>query len=300
MAVTVSSDAVSVMPSTLWIHRGRPPRMTESHRHDDIEINLVLDGQLDYLFGGSHLRVRAGELAVFWAATPHRLIDPPGGRPESEPGSQHGSVTSSTNRATRGCWIHLPLATVLSWGLAETEVGRLLQMTALVAPVEEIVHDPDRLFATWERELADPHRCAPALLEAQAMLRRVLAGHEPRGRPTTSDTSGQSAVMAGVTRMAQFVVERFQEPITIADIAAAAHLNRTYAATIFSRTLGVTLGQYLSRRRVAEAQRLLITSNASMIDLAHSCGFGSQSSFYQQFSRWCGVSPGAYRRGYGR
>jgi AraC-like DNA-binding protein/mannose-6-phosphate isomerase-like protein (cupin superfamily) len=288
MAVTVSPDAVSVMPSSLWIHRGRPPRMTESHRHDDIEINVVLHGRLDYLFGGSHLTVRAGELAVFWAATPHRLIDPPGGEP------------GRWSETTRGCWIHLPLATVLSWGLAEAEVGRLLQMTALVTPIEALVHDPDRLFATWQQELADPRHCTPALLEAQAMLRRVLAGHEPPGTPSTCDPGGQSAVMAGVTRMAQFVVERFQEPITIADIAAAAHLNRTYAATIFSRTLGVTLGQYLSRRRVAEAQRLLITSSSSMIDLAHSCGFGSQSSFYQQFSRWCGVSPGAYRRGYGR
>lgn len=275
-----------MVPAALWIRRGVPPQMPHPHRHDDIEINVVLQGRLDYIFGGSRLAVPAGRLAVFWAATPHRLFFPPGVDPAD----------------TRGCWLHLPLGTVLSWGLGEQQIRRLLHPSALTAPLDGLVHDPEPMFATWEQELRDPATTAPTLLEAQALLRRVLGHGAAIAADSISGDGGarQGAVIDRVIRMARFIVEHFAEPITLADIADAAHLNRSYAATIFSRTLGSTPGQYLSRRRIAEAQRLLITTDRTMIDIAHASGFNSQSNFYEQFTRRCGVAPGDYRRGLGR
>ena len=111
--------------------------------------------------------------------------------------------------------------------------------------------------------------------------------------------NGAGPTISAITAMAQYIVTNFRESVTIDDIAAAAHLNRTYAATIFSRSLGTTPGRYLTRCRVAEAQRLLITTDRPMLDIAHAAGFSSQSSFYDQFSRHCGVSPGGYRRRHG-
>src|SRR5690625_6662202 len=69
------SDVVEEMSPGLWIRRGAPPSMIPMHRHDDVEVNVVLHGQLHYLFGGQPLTVREGEIAVFWAAQPHGLID---------------------------------------------------------------------------------------------------------------------------------------------------------------------------------------------------------------------------------
>src|SRR5690606_7279928 len=121
---------------------------------------------------------------------------------------------------------HLPLATVLGWGLDEVQVGQLLQLPASITTVDGIVHDPDRLFATWQQELGDPRRSTPALLEVQALLRRVLAV-PVEGDPVApsgdhdadrvADQSGRSTMPVGVARMAQFIVEHFSEPITIAD-----------------------------------------------------------------------------------
>lgn len=278
---------MDVEPGGLWIHRGAPPTMHFVHRHDDIEVNIVLRGRLDYIFGGGHLTVRAGQLALFWGATPHRLVPQPGSDPAD----------------TSGCWIHIPLSTALSWNLPEDEMGEVLNMSAILAPNDDLPYEPDRLFAAWRRELYGAADCpgdVPGLLEVQAMVRRVLRHRASHSLDVDShDYEGRHAgVLLAVTAMARFIVENFRERLTVQDIAGAAHLNRTYAATIFSRTLGTTPGEYLNRCRVAEAQRLLVMTNRTMADIAHQAGFSSQSSYYEHFTRRCGSSPGAYRRSF--
>lgn len=107
--------------------------------------------------------------------------------------------------------------------------------------------------------------------------------------------SGASESMQRVTTMAQFIMGHFREPITTADVAEAAHLNTHYAMSLFRRSVGTTLGEYLTRCRVSEAQRLLVTTTLSASEIAHAAGFGSQSSFYAQFVKLCEASPGEYR-----
>lgn len=284
----MSAAEVHVMPSALEVRHGSPLPMPQPHRHDDIEVNLVLEGELDYLFGGSRLTIRAGQAAVFWAATPHWLF-------------RQSELQSAAN-PTRACWLHVPFSTVLTWRLPEPQIGRLLQLAPLIAPVESLVHDLDRLFTAWEDELRDPATSAPALLEAEALLRRVCraADSAPATSGVDNRTQLQSTVTHRVTVMAKFITDNFRRRITLADIAASAHLNRTYASTIFRQTIGTTPGGYLAQRRVAEAQRLLITTDKSMIDIAYECGFNSQSSFYQQFTHHCRISPGRYRHGHGQ
>jgi hypothetical protein len=48
--------------------------MTRPDRHNEIEINLLADGGLTYLFGGRKIQIPAGRLSTFWAAMPHQII----------------------------------------------------------------------------------------------------------------------------------------------------------------------------------------------------------------------------------
>jgi methylphosphotriester-DNA--protein-cysteine methyltransferase len=40
----------------------------------------------------------------------------------------------------------------------------------------------------------------------------------------------------------------------------------------------------------------LLTTDRAVPDVGFAAGFRSQSQFYDRFTRWCGDSPGAYRR----
>ena len=56
----------------LW--ESAPSVMPGAHQHHEIEINLVIQGSLSYLFGGRLQQLGAGSLSVFWGTLPHRLF----------------------------------------------------------------------------------------------------------------------------------------------------------------------------------------------------------------------------------
>lgn len=280
----------------LWCRRGDPPAMESMHRHNDIEINVVLGGELHYLFAGRRLVVREGQIAAFWAAQPHGLI-----------GSLPGDV----------CWVHVPLATVMAWRLPEAEISALARMEPLVIEAGVLGERLESMVSLWLEEYEDPQTSGITLLEIQASLRRIVRAAEaqraaataaPTVGPTDDDTAGEVSGPGPHSRsappyrsrhvmtMTQFVVDRFRDAITARDIAEAAHLAPSHAMTIFRRTVGVTLGEYLTMCRVAEAQRLLLTTSMTSADIAAAAGFGSLSSYYAHLTAACGMTPSRYRR----
>src|SRR5690606_31281890 len=101
-----------------WVRRSPASTMPRYHQHDDLEINLVLKGRLDYLFGGELCVVPEGHIALFWAAAPHRLQGP-----EPHPDDDI-------------CWTHLPLSTVLGWTLPSSFANTVLAQRTVVVPIE--------------------------------------------------------------------------------------------------------------------------------------------------------------------
>lgn len=279
--VTPASQVVVEEPA-IWAHRGPAPQMPRSHRHDDLELNYVMHGRLKYLFGGERLLVEAGKIALFWASTPHRLID------------------DETAAAGKNYWVHIPLSTVFSWGLPAEHLRELLTSRPIVLPVEAIGRAVEPMFASWVTDLTGGPTEQCALLEIQALVQRLLFhflehGHEPQAEARIGHPNNDG--MQHIVEMAQYTVANFRSDITPSDIARATHLNPNYAMTLFRETVGTTLGAYLTRCRMAEAQRLLLTTGMTTSEIAHAAGFGSQSSFYAHFTRSCNVSPSAYRHG---
>lgn len=264
---------VTVEPA-FWSHRGPAPHMPLSHRHDDLEINLVLEGRLDYVFGGAPISVHAGEIALFWGWTAHQLVD---------------------DLAGEFRWVHIPLAEVLAWGLPDHDLGAMLLNRPVVVPTSAAGRDVESMMGSWQRDFEDDGAEIIATLEAQALVRRLLRHHRERLDLRADAPHGTAETMQRVIGMVRFVVERFRDPIGVADVADAAHLNPHYAMTVFRQDVGSTIVEYLTRCRVAEAQRLLTTTSLTTAEIAHAAGFGSQSSFYAHFARATGSAPAAYR-----
>lgn len=279
--ITPESQVVVEDPA-IWARLGTAPQMEKSHRHDDLELNYVVDGHLKYLFGGDRLLVEAGQIAMFWASTPHRLID------------------DETTLKGKNYWVHIPLSTVFSWGLPSEHLRELLTSRPIVLPMEAAGRAVEPMFSSWVSDLTGGPTEQCALLEIQALVQRLLFHFLEHGAEATQ-ASGATHLhndgMQHIVEMAQFTVANFRSDITPADIARATHLNPNYAMTLFRETVGTTLGAYLTRCRMAEAQRLLLTTTMTTSEIAHAAGFGSQSSFYAHFTRSCNVSPSAYRHG---
>jgi AraC-like DNA-binding protein len=85
------------------------------------------------------------------------------------------------------------------------------------------------------------------------------------------------------------------EPLSVADMAARAHLSPSHFSAIFRQRFGVSPHQYLLHLRVQRAQELLLTSHYSLAQISEQCGFADVHHFSKVFKRVFGLPPGAYR-----
>ena len=103
-----------------------------------------------------------------------------------------------------------------------------------------------------------------------------------------------------LSRVMEFIDARIEENFTVTDMAAVACMSPAHFARSFKATVGRSPQQFVSRKRLELAQRLLADPYRSMAEIALSTGFSSQSNFARAFRQSSGMTPGAYRATYRR
>ena len=101
-------------------------------------------------------------------------------------------------------------------------------------------------------------------------------------------------------RAIDYVEARLAGPLSLSEIASATGLTPMHFAAQFRAATGLRPHEYLLRRRIERAQETLLGSGMSMVDVALSVGFQTQSHFTTVFKRFVGQSPGAWRQVAGR
>ena len=89
-------------------------------------------------------------------------------------------------------------------------------------------------------------------------------------------------------RAKDLVDAQYPEPLTVADLAAAAGLSPAYFSRQFRRTFGESPHQYLLTRRLERAAALLRTSDWPIARICFAVGAQSQGSFTTSFRRMFG------------
>ena len=97
-------------------------------------------------------------------------------------------------------------------------------------------------------------------------------------------------------RAIDHVEAHLAEPVTLAELAAAAGLTRMHFAAQFRAATGLRPHEYLLRRRVERAQELLAGTGRSVLEVALSVGFQTQAHFTAIFKRFAGEPPRAWRQ----
>lgn len=83
--------------------------------------------------------------------------------------------------------------------------------------------------------------------------------------------------------------------IGLSEIARRIGIHPRHLARTFRERMGCTLGEFLRRRRVEVACRLLSESSDSLSRIAFRTGFADQSHLTRTFKRYVGSTPSEYR-----
>lgn len=94
----------------------------------------------------------------------------------------------------------------------------------------------------------------------------------------------------------RYIEEHLAEPLSVEEIARAATLSPFYFQRGFAMLCGMSVGEYIRKRRLSQAGLAVLASDRPIIDIALDFGYDSPDGFTKAFTRFRGVTPTALRK----
>ena len=240
------------------------------HAHDDlVEVVLVRGGESRYFVGGLPYQARRGDLFVFNSRVVH-----------DEPSGPDRPVATSS----------LALGGLQVPGLRENAIipEDALPVCHLTEPQTVRL---ERLYDVLYDELTagnddGAHHLLMAILTLVQQFRAAAAD----GYAANDNVFAQ--------RIKDYIDRHFAEEFSLQKMADALHVSPYYLAHVCKESTGYSPLQYVLRRRIGEAQTLLITTDLPVTRIAAQVGYDNPSHFNAQFAKAVGMAPRTFRREY--
>jgi len=182
---------------------------------------------------------------------------------------------------------------------------------------ELILVYPPHLWKPWrEMGLIDPEQPARQIVDhdsfdrcAAELLHSLAQPTEP-WRVDIIDRLGHLLLLSAIRPVASepapaapdplkqvhsYIEAHFAEPIDIADLALRHGMSPSTLRRHWKRQWGLTPLQFIHRRRMTEACRLLVETRKPIAEIARAVGYEDPFHFSRTFRRLVGVSPTKHR-----
>lgn len=139
-----------------------------------------------------------------------------------------------------------------------------------------------------------------AALASRVARRLVVPPHREGGQAQYVDQPLPTHVDGSLAAARAWALEHLHEPLTVRTLAAHAHVSERTFARRFAAETGMPVLQWLLARRVDAARAALESTDASIDEIAATCGFGTAANLRKHFRRHVSTTPTAYRRTFTR
>ena len=93
-----------------------------------------------------------------------------------------------------------------------------------------------------------------------------------------------------------YIRSHIYQPLTLDDLAKELGRSTSYVRKHFQRDVGMTVGEFITRSKLEEAQTLLIFSTKTLAEISCDLCFSSQSYFQRLFKKAYGITPAQFRK----
>jgi AraC-like DNA-binding protein len=101
-----------------------------------------------------------------------------------------------------------------------------------------------------------------------------------------------------IDMIVSYTLANFQKPLSIKEVAEAAHLSQHSLCRYFKTRTLKTYGEFLAEIRIGQACKMLIDNKLNIAQICYECGFNNLSNFNRQFKAIMKTTPAAYSRSY--
>ena len=103
----------------------------------------------------------------------------------------------------------------------------------------------------------------------------------------------EQRVITGLTRYLQ---EHLAEDVSLSVLAEEFHLSAQYISQLFKSEIGVNFLACLPNIRMEQARKLLLSTSASIAEVAEQSGYADYRVFTKVFKKNEGITPSQFRR----
>lgn len=242
------------------------------HLHEEIEILLVRDGEIEVNIMDTKQSLSAGDCAVIF------------------PGLIH------SYRRFTGNNILLLIFDLSMTGLYSRTIQKQIPTAPFLFSADlptDVWLSADRLHGLFSRGQKETLSATDLSMLESAWIQVLLSLLMPSLQLQERDLSTNT----GLTyQLILYIAEHFREPLTLEQVARKLHISKYYLSHIFSDHLKMNFRQYLNHIRLDYAQQLLRTTDYSVTQVWEEAGFNSQRSFNRFFLDTVGETPMAYRK----
>ena len=260
--------------------RCSPPGLRGPHSHEFFALVYAHNGGGWHRLNGRAVEVRPGDLLAIPAGTVHDL-----GGIEPGDGTTIAFMPDAVNpRAANGT----PLPGDARWAAFLKGRGR--------AGIRLTVPDEQRswfagLIRALGRELEAQRLGYEAAARAQLSL--ILVCVARLAEPELADGVPLDPVLRDLFDL---IDARFRDPLSLEQLAAAVSRSPRHLSRTVREVTGETVIQLVDHRRMQEARRLLLETDANVDTVGYAVGYQDASHFRRRFRKAHGLPPSAWRQ----
>lgn len=269
---------MTVNHDDLWSFEGKNVPI---HWHNDLEINLIREGEAIFQVYQKSYRVRTGEGFLLNRNVPHSC---------SSPGNEHVRYSTILVRpdflygdfgsdVERKCF----------QPFLQNSAIPCIYLTGFDENGKEILQKLNQVEEAFDRKrFCYELKIKGLLCEAFAM---ILYGHR---QELTKFVPANLQELERLEKMLNYLNMHFTEVISLQDLADQVHLSREVCCRLFKKMTGKTITGYLEEYRVNKSFSLVQSGQYSMTQITEMVGFSNPSRFASAFRKRFGCNPGEY------
>ncbi len=259
------------------------PLMCAAHWHYAIEILYATQGSASILLNGRFYTFSAGDMVLINARDVHAIW----GEPQTQ-------------------YICIKFNPEILYTAA-----RFVFESRYVLPFTMARESPQKVFSKTEldgTELPDLIRGIMAELDERAygfelavrtsisrIFLWVLRSWKNKGLSVDAGRSVQEQDMERLQAVFDCLDKGYMNKLTAAQMARLCNMSYSYFSRYFKAVMGKSFTAYLNYVRITEAEKLLLSSDMTVTEIAMETGFASASYFISQFRQLKKMSPHHYR-----
>lgn len=265
-------------------HHG--PILALAHWHYYIEILYMIEGDARAVLGGEEYAFRTGDMVLINGREVHAVFGEPDAVIRYIVLKFDPALLYTTERTLFESKYVLPFTMNVSNHQKVFSAAELAD-----SPIPELIPEINREFQEKQYgfELA-------IRTDIGRIFLWVIRSWQAKGIQMDANPSLKEIDILRLQKVFDYLDAHYKHDITVETVAAMLNMSYSYFSRYFKSLIGKTFSEYLTYVRITEAEKLLLTSDLNITEVALETGFSNSSYFISQFRDIKGLSPKQFKK----